>query len=64
MTSIVPFKAKGNLKESHAIPHEVISQPILKWSPAALRKPMSQLAGEAPSEDKIVGNCVHSNQSE
>lgn len=25
---------------------------------------MSQLAGEAPSEEKIVGNCVHSIQSE
>lgn len=30
---------------------------VLKWSPAALREPMSQPAGEAPSEDKIVGMC-------
>lgn len=36
---------------------------VFKWSSTALGEPMSQLAGEAPNEDKIVGDCVHSDPS-
>lgn len=59
MTSVVPFKAKKKKKQLARKPCSSTRSDftaVLKRSPAALREPMSQSAGEAPNEDQIVGN--------